>query len=106
MDISKINAIDPVGSASIYGNALSSTSKTESEKSFDSILSSAMGLIKETDEATNKAEVEEIKYAMGRSDSIHDLQVAQQKASISLQYTVAVKNATMEAYRSIINMQF
>ncbi|MCR5797223.1 flagellar hook-basal body complex protein FliE [Eubacterium xylanophilum] len=106
MDISKINAIDPLGSASIYGNSIRAVDKTESEQSFDSLLSSAMGLIKETDALSNKAEEEEIKYAMGRSDSIHDLQVAQQKASVSLQYTVAVKNAAVEAYKSIINMQF
>ena len=49
MDISKINAIDPLGSASIYGNSIRAVDKTESEQSFDSLLSSAMGLIKETD---------------------------------------------------------
>ena len=60
----------------------------------------------ETDELSNKAEQEEIKYAMGDSDNLHDLQVAQQKANVSLQYTVAVKNTALEAYKSIINMQF
>ena len=51
------------------------------------------------------AEVEEVKYAMGQSNSLHDLMVAQQKANVSLQYTVAVKNTAVEAYRSIMNMQ-
>ena len=46
-----------------------------------------------------------LKYAMGQSDSLHDLMVAQQKANVSLQYTVAVKNTAVEAYRSIMNMQ-
>ena len=31
--------------------------------------------------------------------------VAQQKANISLQYTVAVKNTALEAYRTLMNMQ-
>ena len=52
------------------------------------------------------AEEEEIKYALGESDSIHDLQIAQQKANISLQYTVAVRNAFLQGYKELMNLQF
>ena len=58
------------------------------------------------EEEEDEAEVEEVRFAMGESDSLHDLQAAQQKANISLQYTVAVKNTAMEAYRSLLNLQF
>lgn len=86
---------------------ISTTSPDKSEStSFETLFQSALNLVNETDELTNKAEEEEIKFAMGQSDSIHDLQVAQQKAAVSLQYTVAVKNTVLEAYRSILNMQF
>ena len=51
-------------------------------------------------------EEEEIKYALGESDSIHDLQIAQQKANISLQYTVAVRNAFLQGYKELMNLQF
>ncbi|MBO5488632.1 MAG: flagellar hook-basal body complex protein FliE [Eubacterium sp.] len=74
--------------------------------SFDSLLNSAMQMIKETDDYTNAVEEEEIKYATGQSSSMHDLMIAQQKASVSLQYTVAVKNTAVEAYKSLMNMQF
>ena len=73
--------------------------------SFDSLLNSAMNLVQQTEDYSNAAEVEEVKYAMGQSNSLHDLMVAQQKANVSLQYTVAVKNTAVEAYRSIMNMQ-
>ena len=43
---------------------------------------------------------------MGMSDSLHTLQAAQQKANISLQYTVAVRNAVLDAYKEIMNLQF
>ena len=62
-------------------------------------------LLEVTDMPVPAAEVEEVKYAMGQSNSLHDLMVAQQKANVSLQYTVAVKNTAVEAYRSIMNMQ-
>ena len=65
-----------------------------------------MKLVGETDALSNAAEEEEIRFAIGETDSWHDLMIAQQKANISLQYTVAVKNTAMEAYKSLLNMQF
>ena len=43
---------------------------------------------------------------MGLTENTHDLQVAQMKANISLQYTVAVRNAVIEAYKEIMQLQF
>lgn len=65
-----------------------------------------MKMVQETEDYSNAAEEEEIKYATGQSASMHDLMIAQQKANVSLQYTVAVKNTAVEAYKSIMNMQF
>ena len=63
-------------------------------------------MIKETNDYSNAAQEEEIKFALGESDSIHDLQIAQQKANISLQYTVAVRDAFLSAYKEIMNITF
>lgn len=105
MSIMNISAINGLEEVSRYSTTNPITS-TEKEDSFDTLLNSAMGMIQETNSLSNAAEVEKIKYAMGESDSLHDLQIAQQKASVALQYTVAVKNTAVEAYRSIMNMQF
>ena len=78
----------------------------ENKTSFDSLLNSAMNLVRQTEDYTNTAEVEKVKYSMGETDSLHDLMIAQQKAMVSLQYTVAVKNTAVEAYKSLMNMQF
>lgn len=80
--------------------------KAENSTGFEALFQSALSLIEETDYLTNKAEEEEIKYAIGQSDSIHDLQVAQQKANLSLQYTIAVRSAVVDAYKEIMNLQF
>ncbi len=74
--------------------------------SFDSLLRSAMQMVKETNDYTNAAAEAELSYAMGITNSTHDLQVAQMKANISLQYTVAVRNAVMDAYKEIMQLQF
>ncbi|MEE3392250.1 MAG: flagellar hook-basal body complex protein FliE [Lachnospiraceae bacterium] len=73
---------------------------------FSAALDSAVGLIKKTNDLSNAAEMEEIRYAAGQSDNLHDLMVAQQKANVSLQYTVAVRDAVMQGYRELMNMQF
>lgn len=106
MDINSISAIDSLSSVSRYGSTTEKTQDSSEDTGFSSLLDSAMKLVGETDQLSNEAEAEEIRYAMGDSDSLHDLQVAQQKANVSLQYTVAVKNTAIEAYRTILNLQF
>ena len=73
---------------------------------FESIFKSALDMVKQTNDLTNAAEQEEMKFALGNSDNIADLMVAQRKANLSLQYTVAIRNAVMGAYREIMNLQF
>ncbi len=79
--------------------------KTEGTASFDTILSAAVDMYKEADTLQKTAEEAEISFALGYTDSIHDLAVAQQKANISLQYTVKVTNAVVSAYKELMNMQ-
>jgi flagellar hook-basal body complex protein FliE len=44
-------------------------------------------------------------FTLGNTDSTHELTVAQQKAYLSLQYTVAVKNGFLDAYKEIMQIQ-
>lgn len=72
---------------------------------FANALDSAMGLVDETNSYINKAESEEIRFALGEATNTHDLQVAQYKANSALQFTVAVRDKLIEAYKEIMNMQ-
>ena len=73
--------------------------------SFDNLFDSAVNMYKETDALQNAAEESEMNFALGYSTSVHDLAIAQQKANISLQYTVKVTNKALEAYKELMNMQ-
>lgn len=73
--------------------------------SFSKILSSAMDMVNETDSLAAQAEQAEINFSLGNADSTHEVTIAQQKAYLSLQYTVAVKNALISAYKEIMNIQ-
>lgn len=80
--------------------------KEGENSTFSSIFESAVSLINQTNAYSNAAEAEEMKFALGETDSIHDLMIAQQKANVSLQYTVAVRDAFMSGYKELMNLQF
>ena len=102
MDISSLSGI-----SSQYLNSYSTTSvKAEEEtQSFGSIFDSMIQSLEETNDLHNIAESEEIKFALGESENTHDLLIAQTKATVALQYTVAVRDKLIEAYREIMQMQ-
>lgn len=103
-DISSLLNItsDYVKSAATKANTVSGSE----DGSFDSIFQSAMDMINETNQLSNQAELEEIKFAMGESESTHDLTIALEKAEVAIQYTVAFRDKVLEAYKEIMNMQF
>lgn len=78
---------------------------TAASNAFSEIFDQMVNLVGETDSLAADAEAAEINFSLGNADSTHEVTVAQQKALVSLQYTVAVKNALMEAYREIMNIQ-
>lgn len=72
---------------------------------FDSLLNTAIDNIKTTNSYLSDAEDEEIKFALGETENTHDLTIALQKASTALQYTVAVRDRLLEAYKELMQMQ-
>jgi len=103
MNISSINSLTEF---SKYGVDSASAAKENRTSAFESVFQAAYNLVKETNGYTNAAEEAETAFALGLTDSTSDLQVAQQKANLALQYTVAVRNNVMDAYKEIMNLQF
>ncbi len=103
MDIALLNGISNL---STFNKDTSTVSKTNKNETFENLFQSALSMVKNTNNLTNAAEEAEISYALGFTDNTHELQVAQQKANLSLQYTVAVRNKVLESYREIMNLQF
>lgn len=101
-----ITSIGNLTDLSKYGTKSVSTDSENRNASFENLFQAAVNMVKETNSYTNEAEEAETSYALGLTTSTHDLQVAQQKANLSLQYTVAVRNAVLDAYKEIMNLQF
>lgn len=101
MDISQLSNV-----SSDYLNTFArNRSLVEGEdESFSSILSAAMQSVGETNELQNQAETEEVRFALGEAENTHDLLVAETKANIALQYTVAVRDKLVDGYKELMQM--
>ena len=64
-----------------------------------------MNNIKDTNNLLSTQENEELKWMMGISENTHDLTIAVGKAQTALNYTVAVRDKLLEAYKEIMQMQ-
>ena len=72
---------------------------------FGTVFAAALNLVDETNTLQNKADAEQVKFALGLSDNTHDMMIAAQKAKIALQYTNAIRTNVIQAYQTIMNMQ-
>lgn len=77
----------------------------EEKDTFSDIFSKILNDIKTTNNYLSDAENEEVRWALGETKSTHDLSIALQKAQMALQYTVAVRDKAVSAYREIMQMQ-
>lgn len=114
MDISALSALTQTGGVSSSGGLTSTSLLADSIKSsglktdgtlFESFLDTAVSNIKTTNSYLSDYENEEIKWALGETENTHDLTIALQKASTALQYTVAIRDKILEAYKEIMNIQ-
>ncbi len=102
MDFKIMSAVGPVRVAE---NVEVVKQKSPSGNMFETILNSAIDNINNTNSLLSDAENEEVKFAMGQTENAHDLMIALNKASTALQYTVAVRDKFLDAYKEIMNMQ-
>lgn len=103
MDISSLSGILSTDYMSAVAQNTLLAEKTQ--ENFDSVLASAMNVLNETNDLQNDAQAAKVQFALGEAENPHDMQIAAAKAYEALQYTVAVRDKMIEAYREIMNMQ-
>ncbi|MDE7212879.1 MAG: flagellar hook-basal body complex protein FliE [Lachnospiraceae bacterium] len=104
----EFTSIGAISRAEDYTASWEKTKETTAEKNtaFETLFQSALQMLRETNDYTNAAREEELSYMMGLKNSTTDVMVAQTKANMSLQYTVAVRNAVLDAYKELMQLQF
>lgn len=102
MDISALNNVVP---SYLTDVANSATQVGRQDEEFSGILQSMMNTIGEANDAGNDAESAMMQFELGYATNTHSLNAAQEKADIALNYTIAVRDRMLEAYKEIMNMQ-
>ena len=96
--ISTFNAISP----SIFNKATEIGGGESVSKSFGEFFSEALNKVNDlqlqSEQLTND-------FAAGKTDNIHQVMIAAEKADISLQFTMQIRNKIMDAYNEIMRMQ-
>ena len=72
---------------------------------FSSVFNSAVEGIKTTNAYLSDAENQAILFALGPSGSTHDPKIAPHTAETALQYTVAIRDKLLEAYKELMQIQ-
>ena len=104
MDISTLLNVTSPAIQNVASNASTKNVK-DVDESFTSMFQSALSNLNETNSLLNAYEEEEVKFALGLTDNTHDLAEAQAKAQTSLQYTVALRDRFVSAYKEIMQIQ-
>ncbi|MBQ0042262.1 MAG: flagellar hook-basal body complex protein FliE [Lachnospiraceae bacterium] len=72
---------------------------------FSNLLGAAVESLGQTNGYLSDAENAEIQFALGETENAHDLTIALNKAETALQYTVAIRDKFMDAYKEIMQIQ-
>lgn len=64
-----------------------------------------MEAIKNTDQLVKESNDYSVKIASGEIENIHEAMIAAQKADVSLQLVMQIRNKVLDAYREITRMQ-
>lgn len=68
---------------------------------FQSVLQDAVNNVKQTNTALNQ---EVYKMTTGQSDNLHDVVIASQKASLSVDLLVQMRNKVLDSYNEVMRM--
>jgi flagellar hook-basal body complex protein FliE len=80
------------------------TQQAESGNLFGMFLDAYMNMMNETGRLENNALDLQLDLATGRTDDVLAVMLAQEKAYVSLNFTVQVTNRVIEAYREIMRV--
>jgi flagellar hook-basal body complex protein FliE len=94
------NPIQPIAPISVSNHAQNASEV--SAVNFKDLLNKAISDLNTSQTDANTA-IQNL--ATGGSDNLHDVIISMEKAEMTLQYAIQVRNKVMDAYQSVIQMQ-
>lgn len=101
-----LSAVNNLLNYNNYGVNSGSSAAESKNNTFDDLFQAAMNVVNKTNQYSKAAQEQETAYSLGITDDTANLLIAQQKANVTLQYTVALRNHALDAYKEIMNLQF
>mgnify|MGYP006302711577 CR=1 FL=1 len=77
-------------------------SKKETKNTFTSLLQKNIEKVNNLQKNADKLKTD---FALGKTDNIHSVTIATEKARIAMDLTVAIQSKVMNAYKEIMRMQ-
>ena len=101
--ISSMNPIMPIRKLNTLEDLNTSASSTAQPSGlpFQSMFQGAVNAVNQTDSALNNAAYQ---VTTGQSDNLHDVVIASQKASLSVDLLVQMRNKLLDSYNEIMRM--
>jgi flagellar hook-basal body complex protein FliE len=98
--------MDRIGFGTVQGiNSSSAPAKAtpfEAQESFKNVLQDALEKVNQTQKESNAATQS---LMNGNMDNLHQVMITAEKASVTLQTTLEIRNKVVEAYQEIMRMQ-
>lgn len=98
-----MTSIDNITGNSIFGalnqNAGAKATGNGFQDTLNSIISQVDTQLQEADRMTQE-------FALGKTDSLHEVMIATEKSGISLSFLLQIRTKLLEAYQEIMRMNF
>lgn len=99
-----INQLANIAGVDISG--LKASGKNDkTDEGFSAFFDKAIETLQSTSDQIKEADQMALDFALGNIDNIHDVMIAQEKASAALQYTIQLRDGFLDAYNEIMRMQ-
>jgi flagellar hook-basal body complex protein FliE len=102
MTIESINALAPFSLNSIEVSSGIQASESSKGANFEDQMSQ---YVKDVNEQINAADVNLREYAVGENTNIHEILLSVEKAKLSFELGLQVRNRLLEGYQEIMRMQ-
>ncbi len=93
-----VSLMNKLANQTVVKSATPDQARTEMASSFKEML-------KKVNDAQIKSDIETEKLISGKTDNLHNVMITAEKASVTLQTAVEVRNKAIEAYQEVMRMQ-
>lgn len=97
-----MNPINQIQTPFIQGLTNPIAKPENKAEGFGEIFKQALQEVNQSQQVSDKLTTE---LATGKVDNIHEVMIASEKASLSLELTMQVRNKVVEAYQEVMRMQ-